>query len=118
MVHCTIARAMIFQSSVLLDRLFGYAWIAWAASWFLAAFWRSRAIDRPSIGAQLPYRLLNIAGALLLIGVWPHHADRLWECTAAVDWMLFALTIAGFLFCWWARLHLGRLWSGTVTRKS
>ena len=28
------------------------------------------------------------------------------------------LTVAGFLFCWWARLHLGRLWSGSITLKS
>jgi protein-S-isoprenylcysteine O-methyltransferase Ste14 len=31
--------------------------------------------------------------------------------------MLALLTIPGFLFTWWARLHLGRLWSGAVTRK-
>jgi protein-S-isoprenylcysteine O-methyltransferase Ste14 len=27
------------------------------------------------------------------------------------------LVVVGLAFCWWARLHLGRLWSGTVTRK-
>jgi len=27
------------------------------------------------------------------------------------------LVIAGFGFCWWARLHLGRLWSLLVTLK-
>jgi protein-S-isoprenylcysteine O-methyltransferase Ste14 len=25
--------------------------------------------------------------------------------------------LAGLLFTWWARLHLGRLWSGSITRK-
>ena len=24
----------------------------------------------------------------------------------------------GFAICWWARLHLGRLWSASVTRKA
>ncbi|HEY6844131.1 MAG TPA: isoprenylcysteine carboxylmethyltransferase family protein, partial [Thermoanaerobaculia bacterium] len=109
---------MVFQPAVLLDRLFGYAWLAWASSWFLAAFWRSRAVDRPSIAEQLPYRVLNIAGAILLIGMWPRRAPRMWRFVAPVEWLLFALTVAGFLFCWWARIHLGRLWSGTVTRKS
>jgi protein-S-isoprenylcysteine O-methyltransferase Ste14 len=28
-----------------------------------------------------------------------------------------ALTAAGFAFAWWARLHLGKLWSAFVTRK-
>jgi protein-S-isoprenylcysteine O-methyltransferase Ste14 len=27
------------------------------------------------------------------------------------------LTFAGILFAWWARIHLGRLWSGSITRK-
>ncbi len=32
-------------------------------------------------------------------------------------WALLAVTAGGLVFCWWARLHIGRLWSGTVTRK-
>lgn len=28
-----------------------------------------------------------------------------------------AVMIAGFAFCWWARIHLGRLWSMRVTKK-
>lgn len=24
----------------------------------------------------------------------------------------------GFAFCWWARIHLGRMWSSSVTRKA
>ena len=35
----------------------------------------------------------------------------------ALGWLLVAVAVAGFLFSWWARLHLGALWSGTVTRK-
>ncbi|HLJ73780.1 MAG TPA: isoprenylcysteine carboxylmethyltransferase family protein, partial [Thermoanaerobaculia bacterium] len=109
---------MIFRPEVLLDRLFGDAWILWALSWGIAAFWRSRTVTRPSIAEQLPYRLLTVAGAILLIGAWPRHSPSFWSFPAAVDWLLFALTIAGFLFTWWARIHLGKLWSGTVTRKS
>lgn len=32
--------------------------------------------------------------------------------------MLCAATVASFAFAWWARLHLGSLWSGTITRKA
>ncbi|HWF37644.1 MAG TPA: isoprenylcysteine carboxylmethyltransferase family protein [Candidatus Acidoferrales bacterium] len=32
-------------------------------------------------------------------------------------WCLFALALAGLCFTWWARLHLGRLWSRWVVRK-
>ena len=31
---------------------------------------------------------------------------------------LVALTVAGLAFAWWARLHIGRLWSSSVTRKA
>ena len=34
-----------------------------------------------------------------------------------MGWILFAFVAAGFAFCWWARLHLGALWSGYVTLK-
>jgi protein-S-isoprenylcysteine O-methyltransferase Ste14 len=43
--------------------------------------------------------------------------QRLWPATDTAAWTLVGLTVAGFAFCWWARLHLGRLWSGLVTLK-
>jgi protein-S-isoprenylcysteine O-methyltransferase Ste14 len=42
---------------------------------------------------------------------------RLWPGNPVVGWMLFALAALGFAVCWWARVHLGRLWSGLVTLK-
>jgi protein-S-isoprenylcysteine O-methyltransferase Ste14 len=34
-----------------------------------------------------------------------------------LDWAMLVVIVAGIAWCWWARLHLGRLWSSTVTRK-
>jgi protein-S-isoprenylcysteine O-methyltransferase Ste14 len=34
-----------------------------------------------------------------------------------VGWALCAATVASFAFAWWARLYLGPLWSGSITRK-
>ena len=31
---------------------------------------------------------------------------------------MFALVVAGLAFAWWARLHLGSLWSSSVTKKA
>jgi protein-S-isoprenylcysteine O-methyltransferase Ste14 len=42
---------------------------------------------------------------------------RLWQVNAAGAWACCALLLAGFAFTWWARIHLGRLWSGAITRK-
>jgi protein-S-isoprenylcysteine O-methyltransferase Ste14 len=47
---------------------------------------------------------------------WPH-AGPLWPLGYDGGFLLAALTAPGFLFMWWARLHLGRLWSSAVTRK-
>ena len=43
---------------------------------------------------------------------------RVWTPYPPLAWTLFGMVVAGFAFCWWARLHLGALWSGSVTRKS
>ncbi len=44
-------------------------------------------------------------------------APSLYQPGVVVGVGLVAVQVAGFAFCWWARLHLGRLWSGSVTRK-
>ena len=41
--------------------------------------------------------------------------ERLWS--RQLGWALVAVAILGFAFAWWARIALGRLWSGTITRK-
>jgi protein-S-isoprenylcysteine O-methyltransferase Ste14 len=43
---------------------------------------------------------------------------RLWRFDDALNWILVALTVAGLLFAWWARIHLGRLWSDWVVKKA
>jgi protein-S-isoprenylcysteine O-methyltransferase Ste14 len=42
---------------------------------------------------------------------------RLWHVGAGGAYALAGLTLAGIVFAWWARIHLGRLWSSAVTRK-
>jgi protein-S-isoprenylcysteine O-methyltransferase Ste14 len=39
---------------------------------------------------------------------------ELWVTPAPVGWALFALALAGFVFTWAARLHLGPLWSNAA----
>lgn len=98
-----------------------YAWLVWAVSWFAAAFWSDRAAKRPGFGAEALYRAVMLAGIALLFGFGLgsyRDAFKLWTASAALGWALAAAAVLGFLFCWWARLHLGRLWSGWVTKKS
>jgi protein-S-isoprenylcysteine O-methyltransferase Ste14 len=96
-------------------------WTAWAVSWFLAAGWSSRARSRASLAQQLPYRLLTISGFILLFAVRInryHGPLRLWTLPILAGWAMVLLSAMGFGFAWWARLHLGQLWSAFVTRKA
>jgi protein-S-isoprenylcysteine O-methyltransferase Ste14 len=96
------------------------AWIVWLISWFAAAAWSDRTVGRPAIRREMLYRVLTLAGAVLMFGFNPagERADTpLWPVTFVIGWVLAGLVIFSFLFMWWARIHLGQLWSSSVTRK-
>lgn len=112
-------------------------WWIWAVSWILASFWADKPVKRPATGSQILYRAMTLAGFALMFGFVAVHPSghgyamrgfeipgaaffnlRLWTVPASVGWSMVALATAGFGFAWWARIHLGRLWSGFVTRKA
>lgn len=93
--------------------LMAMLWLAWIASWHLAALWRGAKREE---APRREYRLhfaIAIVGFFLVFSAWPPLA-RLWPMSDALGWAMVALTAAGFAFAWWARIHLGRLWSGGV----
>src|SRR3954470_11495040 len=89
-------------------------WLAWAASWFAASAWSSRAEKRPGFRRELWYRVVLVAGGLIFatpssrpgqIRLWPPmNLPAVWVCVAVVG--------IGFALAWWARIYLGDLWSG------
>ena len=104
------------------DPQFGYdpllgVWALWAMSWFVAAIWSGRTQARPMAGSQLLYRAVTFIGAVMLFDFRGWGPPPLWRLSETGEWAMVWLAVAGFAFCWWARLHLGRLWSGSVTRK-
>ena len=98
--------------------LIRYEWFAWFASWMLAAWWRSRAQARAGIGREGASRIAIIAGALVMFASERFVRVLAWPVSVPLAWALDAVALVGFLFTWWARLTLGRLWSGNVTRKA
>jgi protein-S-isoprenylcysteine O-methyltransferase Ste14 len=95
--------------------------IAWLASWGIAAFWSNPTEKGGGIAAEIAFRILFWASATLLLAPFPDHyyaQVQLWRLGPALKWIFVALTATGFLFVWWARIHLGRLWSDWVTRKA
>src|SRR5678815_2376839 len=99
----------------------GVVWTAWFVSWWLAAAWSNPTVKQPQAGREIPYRLVVIAGIILLAGLYPHRFSSelvLWRIRITLGWAMVALAVAGFLFMWWARIHLGKLWSASVRLKS
>ena len=97
------------------------AWAVWVISWFAAASWSSPAAKRPARGAEWLYRIVTITGGVLLFMNMRRAGMKsleLWDLRPEAEWALFGVVVLGFLFAWWARLHLGRLWSSSVTKKA
>ena len=95
-------------------------WALWGLSWLAAAWWSNSTEKRVGLGAELGYRIVQLSGVLLLL-VPAHGYEgvlRLWHIGWTGAWICVALIALGLAFCWWARIHLGRLWSGMVTRKT
>jgi protein-S-isoprenylcysteine O-methyltransferase Ste14 len=94
-------------------------WIGWLISWVAASFWSSRAQRRVATLETWTYRAAMIAGGILLIP-WTARAvaeEQIWEVGYGGAYALAAVMLVGLSFSWWARIHLGRLWSSAITRK-
>jgi protein-S-isoprenylcysteine O-methyltransferase Ste14 len=95
-------------------------WAAWSASWLLAAVWSARTERRISFLRDVPHRFFTALGAVILF-TSPIHLAAIRSLPEPfgddVLWAMTGFVAFGFLFAWWARIHLGRLWSGNVVKK-
>jgi protein-S-isoprenylcysteine O-methyltransferase Ste14 len=99
--------------------LLAWIWLVWLSSWLIGAFFSGRTEKHVRTWEASGYRIPIILGAVLL-SPWtaPILGEKpLWQIGTAGTYLLIVFTAAGCLFTWWARLHLGRFWSGTITRK-
>jgi protein-S-isoprenylcysteine O-methyltransferase Ste14 len=99
--------------------LFAIIWIVWVGSWTAAALWSGRTEKRVATWRVLVYRTAILVGAILLTQLPAEiiGEDFLWDVGDAGGYVLAGLTLTGVLFSWWARIHLGPLWSSAITRK-
>jgi protein-S-isoprenylcysteine O-methyltransferase Ste14 len=92
-------------------------WAAWLVSWHVAALWRSKpTVKAPRREYRLHFAMIALGFFLLFNAIPRLAAPVLWPVAAPLGWSMEALTLAGILFAWWARVHLGKLWSGGVER--
>jgi protein-S-isoprenylcysteine O-methyltransferase Ste14 len=95
-------------------------WLGFAISWFAAAAWSAKTERSVGVQGELAYRIVLLAGALAFFprAHGYYGPMRLWLLTRDQAWVCTALIALGFAFSWWARIHLGSLWSAWITRKA
>ena len=91
-------------------------WIGWLVTWQFAALWRDKpTVKAPRADYRLHFAMISL-GMVLMYGVFPRYQPTYWPVSPALGWAMVALTAAGIAFAWWARIVLGRLWSGGIER--
>lgn len=93
-------------------------WWLFILTWWAAALWVAKATTKAPAGRSFAYFAGFAIGFCLLFA--GNHADArtgplLWQAPPALDIALLAAQLAAFAFAWWARVHLGKLWSGMLT---
>jgi len=97
-----------------------WPWLAWGLYWVVSAFGAKTTQRRESPASRLSHLVPLIIGVALI--VWPRIPWGWWSLRLVprgplTSVVALALLLAGLAFTVWARLHLGRNWSGTVTLK-
>ena len=103
-----------------IDKWIRLLWVGFIVLWISAALVQKRTVRRESVASRLSY--VSVAVAAVLLMAYPRLSVGLLSRSfvpATLSYAFFGLglTIAGFAFAIWARVHLGRNWSGTVTIK-
>jgi protein-S-isoprenylcysteine O-methyltransferase Ste14 len=95
----------------------GLLWFAFIVYWSAAAAESSRAVSAESKGSRALHQNLLNAGLLLLFLRLPYTTER-WVPEGRWPVVVgFVIQVVGFALAVWARRHLGRHWSGAITRK-
>lgn len=103
-----------------LHRVLIWIWIVVAVIWVAAAFGTKRAVKRQSPLTKLVEFACILAALELLFNPkpWPDVLrQRIVPDEPLYGWLSLFIACAGMTFTLWARLILGRNWSGTVTVK-
>jgi protein-S-isoprenylcysteine O-methyltransferase Ste14 len=99
--------------------LLSVIWLAWVTSWIAASFWSGRTKTHVRTVDSWVYRLPILLGALCLTPPIERllGAEQLYRLGDGWIYLLAIVVVLGLSFTWWARIHLGRLWSNAITHK-
>jgi len=100
--------------------LFPAAWWSFAAYWLISALWAKKTKVAESPLPRILHLLIGTVAILILAfhNYFPDSVDRqLWPRNEFTFWFGAVVTLAGLGFAVWARIHLGKFWSGAITLK-
>ena len=95
-------------------------WLTWIGYWWAASYHVKTTARHESVRSRLLHIVpLMLAAALLTMRHSPSRilAERFVPAGVWPFWVGAVLTVAGLLVSVWARVHLGRNWSATITVK-
>src|ERR1700733_4144626 len=84
-------------------------WVAWLIYWRISASGVKAVQRRESPASRAAHIVPLVVAGVLLARFLPRSYTTYWSGAA--------LVVLGLAFSVWARMHLGRNWSGTVTVK-
>jgi len=99
---------------------FAVLWLAWLAYWMVAAANVKAVRRREAFATRFGHVALSVLAAALLAFPdrrLPWLDQRFLPPTIIAYWLGLLMLAVGIAFAVWARLYLGRNWSGTVTVK-
>ena len=104
------------------NQAIGSIWVLWVISWIIVSRWSARTVKTTRPGERALELALTLGGmgALISSGASPEVGtmrEPLYSVGPIPAWLLVALVACGFAFCWWARVHLGKMWSANITLK-
>jgi protein-S-isoprenylcysteine O-methyltransferase Ste14 len=110
----------VHHAPAIYRQVIGLLWFAWAVYWMVSSIRIKAAVRRESTASRLAH-VVPLAVGGVLIGwrdmPWGVLNLRLWPHSLLAYGIGLALLVAGLAFAVWARVHLGRNWSGSVTVK-
>lgn len=93
------------------------SWVVFVLAWNVFDR-RARTVAEAGRRRERLHELVLAVGLVCIVLAPAMRAGgTLWVNPPAVDWMMLLVMAGGIGWCWWARLHLGRLWSAEVTRQ-
>jgi protein-S-isoprenylcysteine O-methyltransferase Ste14 len=108
------------QAYLLATDVIRACWIVFITTWLLAAVSTKRTVYRETSAQRLRYWVFFVIACILLLyrRELPYPLNlRMIPSATPVGWAAAFLCVAGLAFALWARVTLGRNWSGVVTLK-